>query len=363
MIRKISPILLIVGLALSACAPAVAETPPADSGPAADTPAAATDVPADPTAVPEPDVVVVAINPQFSNAPFFIAIEEGYFAEQNIVIQVENVERSADAIALALAGDLDVFSGALNAGLINAIAGEPDLLRVVTNKGYEPPNSACPSQALYALSELVDNGTFESAEQVRQLVFEGRDNSFATFLTTLWLANDYGLRREDVQFQEIPDEAVIDALNNGAIQAGTAQEPLLSHLIGTGLVKLVKPYGDVVPGLEFSYVAFGRKLLVDNRDLGNRFMTAYLQGVRQLVNEGKSDRNIDLLAEASGFERQVVADMCWTALNPTGEVNFESVEIFMEWANGRGDLERLLTEEEYWDPGFVEYANEQLGAP
>ncbi|MBI3158388.1 MAG: ABC transporter substrate-binding protein [Chloroflexi bacterium] len=339
---------------LAGCGGAIATDAPPDS-------TAATPAPAEPTQTTEPDTVVLAINPQFSNAPFFVAMEEGYFAEQNINIVTQDIQSTSEALALVVSGDLEVVSGAISAGLINLLASEPDV-RVVTNKGYSPEDG-CLAPAMFVRRDLAESGALDSAETVRGLKLAGRVSSFAGFTYEGWLKNDYGLSLDDIILEDVPQDALIDALANGAIDGGTATEPLLTHILDSGNAVIFKSYGQLLPDMEYSYVLFGKRLTTENRDLGNRFMVAYLKAVRQLYNEGKSDHNIEILAAATGLDPELIARMCWLNLKPTGEINFATVQTFQEWALPHDLIDRMLTEEEYWDSGFVEYANQVLGAP
>lgn len=366
MLQKMVIALLVIAFAVTACSPqAATQTAPPTAEESGEPPAEPTGAPAvEPTATPrpEPDKVVLAVNQNLSNAIFFVAMAEGFFEEQNIEIEVVQVSRAADAVALLVSGDLDVYSGGINQALINALAAEPGL-RVVSNKGQAGEGEGCVPDGIFMATSVVENGALESADSIAGLVFEGRASSFGSFIIDTWLEAEYGLSLDDVAFEEIPNEALEDALANGAVHGGTAQQPQITLLADTGLVQSVAPYGEVIEGIELTYLAYGKKLTLDNPELGNRFMVAYLQAVRQLYNDGKSDRNVEIIAEATTLEPEFVRRVCWATMNPAGEINYAGVLQFMEWAFERGEIERVLTEDEYWDSSYVEFANQALGAP
>jgi NitT/TauT family transport system substrate-binding protein len=105
---------------------------------------------------------------------------------------------------------------------------------------------------------------------------------------------------------------------------------------------------------------YGASLLA-NEDLGNRFMVAYLMGVRQ-YEQGKTDRNLEILTTALNEEEDMLRAMCWQAIRLNGEINGESVLDFQDWAVGRGYVENPVTLEQIWEPGFVDHAVGVLGA-
>ena len=100
----------------------------------------------------------------------------------------------------------------------------------------------------------------------------------------------------------------------------------------------------------------------ENPDAGRRFMVAYLKAVWQ-YNQGKTERNLEILAEYTGLDRELLNQACWPTARNDGQINVESILDFQAWAVEKGYLDSLVTEEQFWDPGFVEYANEVLDTP
>jgi hypothetical protein len=57
-----------------------------------------------------------------------------------------------------------------------------------------------------------------------------------------------------------------------------------------------------------------------------------------------------------GVEVDVLKNACWLPVNMDGEPNFRDVEPFMNWAVDHGHLDNVITEEQFWDPSFLEAA-------
>jgi len=91
-------------------------------------------------------------------------------------------------------------------------------------------------------------------------------------------------------------------------------------------------------------------------------MVAYLQAVRQ-YNQGKTEKNLKILAKHTGIDQGLLKKMCWPAVRNDGQFNVESVLNFQQWAKKRGYLDHLLTEKEFWDPSFIDYAIKVLSTP
>ena len=91
-------------------------------------------------------------------------------------------------------------------------------------------------------------------------------------------------------------------------------------------------------------------------------MVAYLKAVRQ-YNQGKTERNLAILAEQTGLDQEFLKQACWPAIRDNGEINVQSVLDFQAWAVEKRYLDNSVTENQFWDPSFVEYANQMLETP
>jgi NitT/TauT family transport system substrate-binding protein len=89
-------------------------------------------------------------------------------------------------------------------------------------------------------------------------------------------------------------------------------------------------------------------------------MVAYLKAVRQ-YNQGKTERNLEIMEEFTKLDQELLKMSCWMPMRSDGYINVESVLDFQAWAVEKGYLDRPVTEEQFWDPSFVEYANQVLG--
>lgn len=120
---------------------------------------------------------------------------------------------------------------------------------------------------------------------------------------------------------------------------------------------------ELFPDVQYSTFAFGPRLLHEDRELGRLVATALLRGVRT-QNLGKTDRNIEILHEALGWERALLEEACWAPMRDDGRINTESIAEFQEWALARGDLDEIVPPSVYLDTTFAHYARERLdGSP
>jgi len=117
----------LLAIALAACSTGAQPAPardnvaaPAERG-AAPTAARATETPINTASAPaRVEKVRVAETPAIAFAPVYVAEARGYFREQGIELDYEQVAGGADAVPLLARGDVDVNLAAISAGTFNA---------------------------------------------------------------------------------------------------------------------------------------------------------------------------------------------------------------------------------------------------
>ena len=326
---------LLIVLLLGACAPPTVEQPTA-----------------------EPVTVRVVLLPYLTFAPLFIAEEEGYFAEQGLQIEFVKMRRSSEAVPSLAEGELDVIGGTSSTGLLNAIA-RGATIRFVADKGYLA-STGCAFAGLVARRALVESGELESVTQLR-----GRRIALNPVSTSGYrvekLLNTAGLTLDDVETFDISNAVKLEALEKGTIDVAIAQEPWLTRILQAGHAVLFMEVRPVTPDFQLGLILYGPTHLDDNPEAGKRFMVAYLKGVQQ-YNQGKTEGNLEILAEYTELDRQLLDDMCWPSFRDNGHINVRSTLDLQAWALEKGYLDAPVTEDQFWDPSFVEHANEVLGA-
>ncbi len=70
-----------------------------------------------------------------ADAPIYIALEKGYFKQQNLDVEDVAFETGADMIAPLTAGQLEVGGGGVSAGFYNALSRGFDI-QIVADKGH-----------------------------------------------------------------------------------------------------------------------------------------------------------------------------------------------------------------------------------
>ena len=291
-----------------------------------------------------------------SYAPIIIAEAEGYFAEYGIEIEKISFNSSVEAIPLVVNGEMDIYAGATSAGIFNVLAKEENI-RVVADRGHISPDG-CTFQAIVVRKDLVESGEIKEGKDLAGHTISTPPTGPGIYFLSKYLEQN-GLSLEDVEITDIPTASYIDALNNKAVDAIVPTELHLSRIMAAGGAEILARSEDVVGYYQTSVLAFGKNLLHDNPDVGVRFLAAYLKGVEK-YNEGKTERNLQILADATGESAEVLRNSCWISISADGMIDCSEIDKFQQWAFGAGLLDSIITEEQFWNPSFLTKAQDLL---
>ena len=287
-----------------------------------------------------------------SYAPIIIAEVEGYFADYGIEIEKLTFNSSAEAIPLVLSGEIDVFAGAANAGILNVL-GKEENIKVVADRGHISPDG-CTFQAIVVRKDLFESGEITEGKDLAGHTISTPPTGPGIYFLSRYLEQE-GMSLEDVELTDIPTASYIDALHNKAVDAIVTTELHLSRLMAAGDAVILARSEDVVGDFQTSLLAFGKNLLKDNPDLGVRFMAAYLKGVEQ-YNEGKTERNLATLANYTHLDRDLLNQTCWYPIAEDGYISPQPVREYMDWMYAHKKITQKLDDDELFDMSYVKYA-------
>lgn len=293
--------------------------------------------------------IELGVRPFLYNGPVYIAIEEGYFAEEGLDVRVHMIgAHAATSLLMVDQGEIDVLTGGVFLGIFNAID-KGSAVRMVADVAHFAPD-ACSPWALVAERELAGSGRLGSPASLRGLRIDMNPNISEGFFVETYLRRG-GLSLADIEIAEVPLAARQEAMNRASIDMTAISEPWLSRILADGHVVHVHA-NEVVPGLEFASLVFGRSLLTDRREAGRRFLAAYLRGVRQ-YREGKTPRNIEVLTATMQMSAEELERACWPAVRADATIETGPLQDFQRWGFEKGLIDRVLDPEEYYDPGLL----------
>ena len=306
------------------------------------------------------DRVRIAEMPYFSHAPFYIAKEEGYFAEQKIDAEFIPMARTNAALVAILSGELDVLTGIPASGVFNAI-GQGAGLRFVADKGHSSAGE-CSPWALLVRPDLLGPDGRLAPERLKGARINSHPHTYGQFLIEKALSQ-IGLTPADVNEVEVPAPLLVQSFKDKTIALALLSEAEIVRTLKSKNAVVWRQLTEVQPTSEFSALTFAPRLLAKDRDVGVRLLMAYLKGVRR-YNEGKTPRNVDILARSMQRSPHDILEACWTPIRSDGRMVAPEWSEFQAWAIARKDMERAVPLEQLIDPTLAEEAARRLdGAP
>src|SRR5665213_2358868 len=222
-------------------------------------------------------VLHVGVLTALGMAPFYIADQLGYFKDEGFRVQFVQFDSVTNMVAPLGLGQLDVGGGALAAGIYNAVARGIDV-KVVADLSSDPPGYGF--QMLLVRTDLVKSGKFKTIKDLRGLTVAGNTLGSTSSSLLDQLLKKAGLKFTDVKrvFMSYPDQ--IAGLKNGAVDAVLLPEPNVTQVLKTGIAVKIASDDTFSPDQQVSVVVYGQNLLKAHRDLGLKFMRAFIRAAR-----------------------------------------------------------------------------------
>jgi NitT/TauT family transport system substrate-binding protein len=354
-------IVFVAGACAGTPAPAPTDTPPAPT----DTPAPAPTATEEPEEAPLPDLGTIRIGALGTggSAPYFVAIEKGYFAELGLDVEFEGFRSGSLTIAPLSMGQLDVGGGeAMGVPLLNAIdQGLP--IRVVVGTSRQ-------TKKAYTHNIVVRKDLYDSGEVTKIEDLKGRKlaiNKPQTIVEYVYyaMAKQGGYTLDDVELVAMPFPEVPTAIANQAVDAAYAGTTSLAKIEQLGIgVKLVSVV-DLVDPYEQGQMYFGKRFLDPaNREVAVRFLMGWLKAQRELIEDKRQSEEIaNIVLKYTETPVKLWLNQPMSDSSPNGTINMDFAMDVQDFHIERGhvDYTEPLSADQIFDLSFIEEALERLG--
>jgi NitT/TauT family transport system substrate-binding protein len=157
------------------------------------------------------------------------------------------------------------------------------------------------------------------------------------------------------------------ALASRAIDIAVQTEPTATESVAAGVATKWREVSDVASGMQNSVILFSADFIARQPELASRWMTAYLQGVRDFhiaFHAGGVGREdvVSILAKWTPVRDAALFDqMGFPYIDPNGRVNVDSLRDLLTWFRGQGLVNAAINVEQVVDARFAETAVQKLG--
>jgi NitT/TauT family transport system substrate-binding protein len=309
----------------------------------------------------------VGTNGSMTEAPFHIADKLGYFRQEGLAVTFIPFESAANMVAPLGAGQLDVGGGAPSAGLYNAVARGIDV-RIVADLGRDTPGYGF--QELLVRSELVKSGQVKTFADLRGKTIAVAGQGATAYAAISKLLAKAGMTYDDLKivYMDYADQVV--ALKNGSVDASLFPEPNATLAVRTGAAVKIAGDDTFYPNQQIAVVIYGSNLLKTHRDVGLKFMRAYLRAARFYADAHagghlagpNADEVIGVLTESTKIkDPSIFRAVVPNGINPDGGVNLASLREDFATYKQHGLIAGATRPDDAIDPSFVAGALKALG--
>src|SRR5437660_1231137 len=312
------------------------------------------------------DKVAVGTGGSASDAPFYIAYERGFFKDEGLDVDLIVLDSGAKVIAPLATGELDVGSGALSVGFWNALL-RGIKFRIVADRGHAQPGYLY--QTVFMRKDLIDSGEFKSLKDLK-----GKRLGFAAQgVTSLSLLNEAarfaGIKFEDIVPVYLSFPQQIAALQNKALDGSLLIEPQATVAVNAGYGVRFMDTNEFYPYQQISVIFYSDKFATQRKDVADRFMRAWLRGVRSYndaIKGGKiagtgAGEVVQTMAKSFSMSPTLVREMYSQAVHVDGTVNVAGIQKDLDFFRQQGWVTGQVKANDVIDMSFAEKASAALG--
>lgn len=204
--------------------------------------------------------------------PVYIALEKGYFKESGIELELVGPFTSGPAaVQAATAGKVDAAHSAIT-GLATAAA-EGFKLKAVADSQSE--TSKAPLMRWYVKKD----STIREAKDLKGKTIAVNSFSGSFYFTILKYLEKAGLKKEDVQFVNMPHPNQPQALLTGQVDVAGVIDPFSAQLQESPETRVLVTGYDILGENQFSVIFFTEEFIRKSPATVKRFVGAYQKAV------------------------------------------------------------------------------------
>lgn len=298
-----------------------------------------------------------------ADAPFYIAIEKGYFAAEGVEVKLERFNSAAQATAPLSTNQLQVVGGGVSAALYNAFARDWPV-RIVMSRTRDVPGFS--SDTLVLRNDLKDK--IKSALDLKgRMIAINTPASVLHFMLGRLMESE-GLTIDDVQTVSMAWPSMAPGMETKAIDGGTVVEPFAELFSQKNVSFPFRRAADFMtsPPMEVSVMLYSKEWMDKNPDQAKGFTVAFLKGVRDYYDAMKGGPKraevVAICAKYTSLKDKALYDKIqWSYMDPNAEISFDGLRDQQDWYAKQGFVAKKADLQGMVDRRFLDYALEKLG--
>jgi NitT/TauT family transport system substrate-binding protein len=302
----------------------------------------------------------IALVSSISNGAELIALDRGYFKEYGLNVVIEDINTSADTIAMLATNRLQIIAGGISAGYFNAL--QKDLPITIIGDRVSTPIR----HNLMLRPDLKDE-----IKEIKQLkgrtIASNGTGSVSTYELGKVLETG-GLKLSDVDVKVLRFPQMGAALANKAIDAALLIPPFTYEFIDKHLaVEFAEPDKLVKPNpMTIAVIMVNTDWAKEHREALQGYVNAYLRGVRDYCNAyhhgSIRPAMIDsIVHHAAERNPKLLNEYPWVARSPDLRVNVASMLDMQDWYVANKFSTAKLPAERLLDMSYADAAIKKLG--
>lgn len=220
------------------------------------------------------------------DAPLFVAIKKGYFAQEHLDVKAHVLQGGAAIASAIVGGSLQFGFGAVANLILGRAKGLPLKMVAAGNRAASDPSAAWSGILVGKDSDI----TSVSQLAGKTVAVNARQGANELALDAILQAN--GVDVSSVHVVSVPFPTMPSTLSSGHVDAVTEVEPFVSAIEGSG-GKMISPlFQGEEPGLAVAGYLTTDKVIKDSPDVVKRFVTALNKGLDYAQNNPDYVRQI-----------------------------------------------------------------------
>ncbi|MDB5776472.1 MAG: transporter substrate-binding protein [Herbaspirillum sp.] len=302
-----------------------------------------------------------------SDIGFFIADKKGYFRDEGLTVAFTTFNSAAKMVAPLGVGQLDVGGGTVAAGLYNAV-GRGINVKVVADKGSIQPGYGF--SALMVRKDLVDSGRYKSFKDLKGMTVAIGSAGTGTASALNEALKKGGLKYSDVNVVELGFPEHLFAFTNKAVDASITNEPTVTKAVKNNVAVRIAGNDVIYPGQQTAVVLYSGEFIKNQPEAAQKFMRAYLKGVRDYndaLKDGRiagknADEILSILTEYTAIkDKELYRAIIPQATDPDGRLNLASLKKDLDFFREQKLISGNATVDQVVDNSFADLAMRDLG--